>query len=177
MAYTTPSTQPTGTLITSTHYKAHLIDNIKFLHGPPTVRVRRAAAQSIASGSWEEISFDTEDWDTDTMWSSTAATKLFARTAGKYQIAVRGTFAASTAGRTRAIGARKNSTSSTPDIAVHVHDYDIPSGSLPVQSAADMVSLTTGQYVQVCMVHDVGVNHNTDTNYGGVVASLLWVSS
>lgn len=179
MAYTTPSTQPTGTLITSTMYKAHLVDNIKFLHGPPTVRVARDAAYAIPASAWEEIPFDTEDWDSNLMWSSTAATKVFCRTAGKFSWACNGGFASSTVGVFRGIALRKNSTSGDPTEGGFVDNDDFPSGAAArTYACSGMVSLTTGQYVQLVMFQDTGGTLNSSTlAHNQPRLSMFWVSS
>lgn len=178
MAYTTPSTQPTGTLITSTMYKAHLVDNIKFLHGQPTARVSRDAVQAIPNNTWTAITFDTEDWDSNTMWSSTADEKVFARTAGKYLVNFHAGYAGSTAGNYRSIGINKNSTTGPPSEVIVTAGFDFVTGSGVDLGCSEIVSLTTGQFVCGMLLHNIGVNLNTSTASGSQPRlSMLWVSS
>lgn len=179
MAYVTPTTRASGYKVPASVWNSDVVENVKFLHGPPTARLQRDAAQSLASGTWEEISFDTEVWDTDTMWSSTAATKVFARTAGKFLVNVGGFFASSTAGAYRGIGVRKNSTSGNPDEVSIFTSLDPQAGfGDGMLACSGIVSLTTGQYVQMVMLQNTGAGLNTST-----VASvqprlsILWVSS
>lgn len=55
---------------------------------PVGARVRRAAAQSIATGSTPTaLSFDTEVYDTQGLWSSGAPTRLIAPISGYYAVA------------------------------------------------------------------------------------------
>lgn len=184
MAYTTPSTQPTGTLITSTMYKAHLVDNIKFLHGPPTVKVSAPAGSSLASvggTTWEEVSFTVEDWDTNNMWSSTAPTKVFCRTAGKYLITASGGFTeSSTAGDARGTGVRVNSTAGEPAKGLaSMYEGDLLTGAamrVPF-TVSGMVSLTTGQFVQMVFFQNSGVALKLSTSHRQPVLSMIWMSS
>jgi hypothetical protein len=50
------------------------------------VKVRRAAAQSIADSNWTFLLFDTEDRDTDSMWVVGSPSRLTINTAGDYWV-------------------------------------------------------------------------------------------
>lgn len=175
MAYTTPSTWVSGNVLTAAQLNEQVRDNIKFLHGPPTAQIGRTAAFSVASGAWEEVQFDTEVWDTNTMWSSTANTKVFCRTAGKYLVTFTGALASSTAGTHRGIGIRFNSTSGDPQ-------YGAPQSQEAANSfrwsgaVTQIVPMTTGQYIQGVFFHNTGAGLDTDTTFTPKL-SILWVSS
>lgn len=179
MAYTTPSTQPTGTLITSTMYAAHIINNIKFLHGPPTARAHRDAAQSITSGAWNPIQFDTEEWDTNTIWSSTSNTKFFCRAAGKYLVMVFGGFANSSAGSLRGVAIQKNTTATgSGHEAAALFATTALTAVNPRLHASMLVALTTGQFVRMEMFQDSGAGLNTSTDDTVKPRlSMIWMSS
>lgn len=182
MAYTTPSTQPTGTLITSTMYKAHLVDNIKFLHGPPNCRVQRDVAQAMPTGAWDSIVWDQEDWDNNTMWSSTNPDQVFVRTAGKYLAMTSVGLTNSSGGTRRDIGIFKNSTSAATDNdeafrAKMGSVVDFPNADINL-SVTGMFSMTTSDYLTVQVFHDVGANLNTSTSPNNrPKLAVLWVSS
>lgn len=177
MAYTTPSTFVAGAVLTAAQLNA-VQNNVRFLHGPPTVRVKRDAVLAVPTGGFEEVAFDTEDWDSDTMWSSTAATKVFCRTAGKYLVSAGGLLAASTGGTDRIIGIRKNSTSSDPEFGLTAAQTEpAAGGTRRGGQVCGMVELTTGQYVQLVYFHNVGSNLNTSTDNFQPTLSMLWVSS
>lgn len=62
------------------------LQSVQRLLTPPTATVRRVAAQVVASGGLGvNISFDTEDIDTDTMFAATSDTVTI-KTAGKYEV-------------------------------------------------------------------------------------------
>lgn len=176
MAWTNPSTRASGYVVTAANWNQDVVANTEFLARPPSVRVRRAAALAIVENGWEEVTFDTESWDTDTMWSSTAATKVFARTAGKYLVCVTGGVDASTGGTGRGIGVRLNSTSGNPEFACTGRES--PGGAFSAWPAASgMVSLTTGQYVQLVIYQDHSTTLNTNTADGKPTLSMIWMSS
>ena len=65
----------------------------------PSVRVRNSAAQSIPTGSTTTLTFDTEDFDTDTMHSTvTNTSRITCNTAGKYLVIGQVTFASNATG-------------------------------------------------------------------------------
>lgn len=177
MAWTTPSTWVAGNVLTAAQLNQQLRDNTKFLHGPPMVKVSRDAALTIAASAWEEITFDTEAKDTNTMWSSTAATKVFAQTAGDYLVIGHGGLAASTVGVVRAIGIRHNSTSGAP-VARSGFIGDLPTSFTPDLHISDIITMTTGQYVQLVFFQDSGgtlaITTAADTQ---PKLRMIWVSS
>lgn len=179
MAYTAPSTKATGTLITSTMYKAHLIDNIKFLHGPPTVRVSRDAAQSLPNNTYDTIQWDVEDWDTNGIWSSTNNDQLFVRTAGKYTAQLSVGFAASTGGTIRGVAIVKNSTALVgTNEAFHQLIRNDQLTGIQIVSVSGTFSMTTSDYLTGQAFQDSGGSLNTSTSQSDEPRlSMLWVSS
>lgn len=175
MAYVSPSTFVAGNVLTAAQMNV-LAANDRFFHGRPTVRVRRDAVLAIPTAAFEEVAFDTEDWDSNTMWSSTAATKVFARTAGKYMVSVGGLLALSTGGDDRIIGVRKNSTSGDPEFGLSA-SVDEPVSVRRGGQVSGMISLTTGQYVQLVYFHNVGSDLNTSTDNFQPTLSMIWMSS
>ena len=179
MAYANPSTFVAGAVLTAAQQNV-LAANDRFFHGPPTVRVVNSTGYDIpASGLWEEIPFNSESWDSNTMFSSTANTKVFCRTAGKFLVSCHAGFNGSTVGDTRGVGVRNNSTSGNPDFAAG-YEGDLAIGApqrLPF-SASDIIALTTGQYLQLVMLHNVGAALGTSTiQERRPTMSMLWVSS
>lgn len=176
MAWTNPSTAVSGEVLTAAVWNSDVRDNVKFLARPPSVRVERDATQSLDNSTWTEISFDVEAWDTDTMWSSTAATKVFAKTAGKYLVTGIGSFAASTAGSNRAFGFRKNTTSGGPsEGSMLINPPETGAGANYRICVTNLITLTTGQYLQFVGFQDSGSGLNTIANE--TIFSMLWVSS
>lgn len=70
---------------------------LNFLLSPPLAELRRAAAQSIASGGFAAVSWDTGDKVNDSMWTS--GTRITFNTAGRYRISGKASFVSNTTGR------------------------------------------------------------------------------
>jgi|SRR5690348_8448631 len=67
--WTTPRTWVAGELVTAAMLNTHVRDNLNALYsGVPGFRVRKAAdTAGLTSGSLTPITFDTEDYDTDSL--------------------------------------------------------------------------------------------------------------
>jgi hypothetical protein len=180
VAYSSPSTRTAGDIVTAAIWNQDVVANVEFLAQPPSVRVSRDATLALASGTWEEVAFDTENWDTNTMWSSTAATKVFCKTTGKFLVCVSGAHQNSTVGGSRGIGIRKNSTTGNPTEGASVYEHDMLNGTVGARtmSVTQLVALTTGQYVQLVMFQDTGSSLNASTSepYQPRL-SMIWMSS
>lgn len=182
MAYVNPSTFVAGEVGTAAEQNV-IANDIRFLHGPPTCQVRRVAAQSIGSGGYVSIQFDTEGWDTNTIWSSTASEKLFARTAGKYLATFTAHLAGSSAGQLRIATIAKNTTavgSSSTAYETRLSSTAIGSNGIGL-SVSGMFSLTTSDYLTANVYQDSGISFNTSTGAANRLfhptMSMLWVSS
>lgn len=174
--FSLPSTQVRGTFITSTMYAA-----LGSWRRPPTCRVRRAAAQAFVTGVWDTVQFDTEDWDTNTIWSSTNNDQLFTRTAGKYLATASGGLNASTAGSLRSMAICKNTTANsvTADSAEFRAIYD-PSNAAngPLFSVSQQFSMTTSDFLTLQFFHDRGSDLGGSTfRNAQPTLSILWVST
>lgn len=179
MPWINPSTRAAGYKVTAATWNQDVVENTRFLAKPPSVRLRRVAGvQSIPDNVWTAISFDTEDWDTDLMWSSTAPTKVFARKAGKYSFDITAVFAGSTGGVERLAGLRKNSTGTGEPTDGYASQRDSAGAAIVVAVAVSgSVALSSGQFAEVVMAHDNSTNINTSIARGGSFFSMRWESS
>lgn len=178
MAYTTPSTWVAGAVLTAAQLNTQLRDNIRFLHGVPTCRLRRDAAQALASGSWDTVQWDTEDWDNNTIWSSTNNDQLFVRTAGKYNAIFVMGFATSTGGTVRAAALVKNSTALAlnDDAWTFSHPADKVFGVNNL-TVSGMFSMTTSDYLTGQFFQDAGAINSSTTVAEQPRIAIFWVSS
>lgn len=179
MAWVAPSTRATGATITAAIWNQDAVANPKFLARPPSVRLTKSTEQSVANNVWRSLSWNTEAWDTDTMWSSTAATRVDINTAGKYLVTASCEFAGSTAGTVRAIGiATAGSSTATPTaISVNHAPPDLGDDG-PTLMVHTILSFTATQFLRVQVKQDTGgalnVNHSTVEI---PQVAVLWVSS
>ena len=81
-----PRTWSTGDTPTDTQLNTDLRDAYGFLMNPPRVKVYSNAGQSFATSEGIITNWDTQVYDSDGMWSSGAASKLVAVTAGWYEV-------------------------------------------------------------------------------------------
>ena len=88
MAWTTPATATAGsTALTAAFWNEQVRDNTNFLYTPPMVQVRRTTnLTSYTSAS--AITWESEAFDTDSMWSS--GTTVTVNTAGIYLVTFSG---------------------------------------------------------------------------------------
>lgn len=87
MAWTAPRTWVAGETVTAAIGNTHWRDNLVMAAGAtkPAASVSRAAAQSIPNNTSTAISFDTEVYDTDTMFAG-SSTNVTIKTAGLWVI-------------------------------------------------------------------------------------------
>lgn len=79
-----PATWATGQTPTATDLNTELRDNWGFFANPPRVKVYKSTAIAVTGDTL--MTWDTEIYDTDGMWSSGANSRLIAKTAGVYQV-------------------------------------------------------------------------------------------
>lgn len=148
---------------------------IDFLMNPPMCKVRQTVIQSIPSGAVTPIQFDTEDIDTDNMFSDAANTKITPKTPGIY----RGWWSSSwgdnsTAGTTRYSGLGKNGSEVR-------HRFDLR----PVTTAASRISgghafyipmNGTTDYVELRAYQNTGAAQNTriTAEYWQFILFMKW---
>jgi hypothetical protein len=77
MAWTAPRTWVTGEIVTASLLNEQIRDNMLFMPAGPSVSVRRASNQSIASSAaFVAVTFDTEEEDTHAMWAPANPTRI-----------------------------------------------------------------------------------------------------
>src|SRR5690242_2498740 len=88
-----------GNFATAAMLQAGVGDPLTFLLNPPAAQARRTTAQSIPNNTPTVMLFDTEDFDTDTMHSTSVSTsRLTCNTAGTYKVEAYIPFDGATAG-------------------------------------------------------------------------------
>ncbi len=104
--YTAPTTVSAGDAITASLYNTYVGTNVANLIVPPAVLLRRVANQSISNNTETNMSWDTEDVDTDSMWSS--GTTITIQTSGIYVVSMFINFGAANGTGLREIAFKKN---------------------------------------------------------------------
>lgn len=116
MAWSDPNStlNPSTGAVISTAWGDMLNGNLLFLYQPPRCDLRRNANQSITTSG--NISWDTEDLDTDSMWASSPnADRITPQTAGRYYVSVNIGFANAGDTTARTLNVQKNGSNLTGD--------------------------------------------------------------
>lgn len=177
MAYANPSTFVAGEVLTAAQQNV-LANNDRFLHGPPMVRVEGAATTGTTSLATHAIDFALEVKDTDTMWSSTAPTRIHIRTPGSYLTGGAVRWANSTAGSFRFMAVRLNG--GTTNFVESLHQPSETGNIGPRQELTTLTrSLTSTQYLELIVQQDSGsvVNLTTDADQHSPSFWAVWMSS
>lgn len=119
------------------------------------VSVSNSAVQSVNSGSPTALTFNTEEYDTDTMHSTvTNTSRLTATTAGVYDIAGSTEFAYNTTGW-RQIQIRKNGSVNLArdQRAAFTDSSNVPDMGMAISTQA---KLAAGDYVELVVLHNAG---------------------
>lgn len=150
-------------------------ENLQFLANPPMAKVRSTGTVSLTSATWTIITFNTEDWDTDTLHSTSTNTgRMTATTAGVYHFQGAIRFGANATG-SRGAALRKNGTGS-----------GLPTDSNPlIQAAAtgptivpvtNDIRLSVGDWVELIGYQSSGGALSTENSEGASFLACRWVS-
>ncbi len=122
-------------------------DDLEFFAEPPQCSVSASSAESVSNSSNEVLEADSEDYDTDTMHSTSSNTsRITATTAGKYLCWFRVNFAGDATGQRRVNFLTNGGSRETLDI----RDAVTGGGPLPtVASGSFSVELAATDYVEI----------------------------
>lgn len=112
-------------------------------------RVRRSTNQTISNATMTAISFDTERWDTDTIWDAGQPTRLTCKTAGAYLITGHVCWDNNTGGTYRLATIRLNGTTELARQAGVLSAYG-------EASVSTIYKLAVNDYVELCVYQDSG---------------------
>lgn len=156
MAWTSPTTRATGELITASIWNTDLVNNLNALRGPPQARATHSAAQSIASGAFTALAFDTERFDNDAIHDTvTNNSRLTCKSAGKYLVGGQVEFAVNGNGQ-RFLQIFKNG-------ATSLGEQGVPNQSATHAARIGVVTLAdlaVNDYVELKAFQDSGGNLN-----------------
>lgn len=136
----------------------------------PSVRVTKNAAQAIASGVPEDITWEIESWDTNDMHSSTNNNRLYARIAGIYEVTASIDWAAGTTGY-REIEIFHN-TAADVETRIALERADA-SADNPSNHCHAIYNFAADEYVEIRVEH----TQSTDVDVESTVswATMVWL--
>lgn len=128
---------------------AHYLDGTGAYSAPataafPSCRVRHSLAQNATSGAFQVLSFDTEDFDTDTMHDTvTNNQRITFTTAGKYRVIGQIAWASNGTGYREATIRRNGSTD------IGMNRILPPSAAVCAQTVTAIYNMGAGDYVEL----------------------------
>lgn len=153
-------------------------DNEKFLKNVDRARVYKSAAQTVATAAWEHLSFDTEDYDTNSLHNNASNTqRLTAAVDGWYVACLQVSFAANSTGR-RDIQIRKNDSST--DGSSGTRWARVTLGSLggsdsTIMQCSAYLYLSATDYVKGCAWQNSGGGLDVESGSATTWFSLTWL--
>lgn len=161
---------------TAANLNAGIEDALAFLLDPPRCKVYNSGAQSIGDGSFTALTWDTEEFDTDAMHSTSSNTsRIVCKTAGTYLLSGSISWASSNAGIRRGARWLKNGSSSNTQVMITPPGTGT-AGVPTVHAPTVMMSLAVNDYVELAAYQDTGGSLSTVAGITGCFAQALWVA-
>lgn len=175
-SWTAPTAFISGDTLNAAHMNA-IGDNLKFLKNVDRARVYQTAPQGLTTATWEHISWDAEDYDTNGLHAGGSPTVLTSATDGWYTVKLQVSFAADSFGR-RDIQIRKNDSSS--DATAGSRWGRCTQGSLGGSDSSILqcfaeVYLSVGDYVKGCAWQNSGGGLDVESGSGTSWMSMTWL--
>ena len=148
---------------------------VDFLYDPPRCRVYNSAGESCADGTAKLLSFDTEDYDTDTMHSAGNPSRVTANLDGDYRIEFYVKLPSATYSAID-LNLRKNAAgASGGGTSLFTHETTAGSGNaISVWHSIDLF-LTSGDYVEIFCTQTSGASRTTTAGNGATGMALTWL--
>jgi hypothetical protein len=176
-SWTNPATFVSGDTLTAAQLNV-IADNERFLKNVDRARVYKSAAQTVSTGAWEHLSFDSEDYDTNSLHSTSSNTqRLTAAVDGWYVACLQVSFETDGTGR-RDIQIRKND-SSTDGTAgtrwARVTLGSLGSGDSTIMQCTAYLYLAANDYVKGLAWQNSGAGLDVESGSAATWFSLTWL--
>ena len=176
--YTAPTTIAVGDALTASLYNTYVGTNVANLIVPPSLRLERGTTLSIANGTDTLVTWPTEVFDTDGMYTAISDT-ITVQTAGIYQINTTVEFSANTSG-IRVVSLLKNPASAgdgSSRLASTTVQATSSSGGNCVISCSTIASLVATDTIKVHVYHSAGTAVNVASTGSPLQTnvSMAWI--
>jgi len=169
------STVSVGGKVTAALWNDDVRDAVGFLLAPPRCRLWSTAAVSATTSTYTAMTWDSEDYDTDGMHSTSSNTsRITIATDGLYQLSGAIGWAASATGR-RWQQWYKNGTTLGVDYSLIVNAGS--SSAIVCPAPTVTVSLVAGDYIELFGWQDSGGSLNMNPTSSYSYAEARWVAS
>jgi hypothetical protein len=174
MAWTTPRTWVATNILAAAQLNTDIRDNENFLRTAHACRVYKSATQTVASGNTDVVSFNTEDYDTDTLHdNATNNSRITIPTGfgGYWLFIFHAGVDADATGHTRYVCSLRKNAAGASGSGTLLQATNVTGHTLPQDGeASTLVPLTAGDYVEAffqstseARVLDLGVSGTTLT--------------
>lgn len=181
MPWVNPSTVVAGQVLEATKWNEDVVSNLEFLAKPPTVRVERQATQNLSTGNWRSVHWDTEIWDNNNMWSTSAPNQVTIKTAGMYEVLFTGVFSIANS-QQAGISLNNSSTTVRPNRGVGpIQGTPGITANLNVIQFRDIAYYSTNQTINIQVFTGAGASTEAIVNKSSAGAKtalvVRWLSS
>jgi hypothetical protein len=176
-SWTTPS-EPAANDPATSAWAAVVAQDLKFLKNPDRARVYKSAAQTVATGAWEHLSFDSEDYDTNSLHSTSSDTqRLTAAVDGWYVACLQVSFETDGTGR-RDIQIRKNDSSTDGTAGTRWGRTtlgSLGSGDSTIMQCSAYLYLAATDYVKGLAWQNSGAGLDVESGSAATWFALTWL--
>lgn len=137
--------------MTLTNWNAHVGGNANAFIYPPSASVKMATPQGIPTDSWTSVTWQTQLWDTDDLWSATQPESLTIQTPGQYLVSAQISFSATTPGYSRIVGVRVNG---EMQVAQYLRNLGVT--FFGVLQTSGLITCQRGDVITIDVFHDSG---------------------
>ena len=157
MAWTNPKTWNAGETVTHTELNTHIRDNLDFLHSKDHCSAYQTTNQSVADATWENITFDAEHFDSNSMHSAGSdPARIKCNSDGLYLCVFKVSFDTNTTGTRRAQIRENAAGSSSGGTARGVWTAPALASVDTTVSGARLLRLVDTDYIEVFAYQDSG---------------------
>jgi hypothetical protein len=176
-SWTNPATFVANDTLTAAQLNV-IADDVRFLKNVDRARVYKSAAQTVATGAWEHLSFDSEDYDTNSLHSTSSNTqRLTAAVDGWYVACLQVSFETDGTGR-RDIQIRKNDSSTDGTAGTRWGRTtlgSLGSGDSTIMQCSAYVYLAATDYVKGLAWQNSGAGLDVESGSAATWFALTWL--
>jgi hypothetical protein len=150
MPYTAPAAVTSGAVISKTTFGDVVIADLNFLANKPACRVTASASQTINDNTVTTVTFNTEEYDTDTMHDTvTNNSRITIKTAGVFAVVFHGLLANNSDYQASYAQILKNGA-----FVAKATDNGVSDGGGPALQVVDQFKCAVNDYLEIQVFHN-----------------------
>jgi hypothetical protein len=162
--------------LTAAEWNLEVRDAVNFLLNPPQASANHTAGTSLTTSTWTLVSLGAEQFDTDVMHDIvTNNSRMIAKTAGKYLITAKTTYAINATG-IRRISVEKNGAGvQGAGTQIEINSKNALAGMTAPVMVTTQVVMAANDYLEVFAWQSSGGNLALSTGDRNTYLEMLWV--